>query len=133
MAAAALAYLVLHQQDSVGLVTFDNQVRSFLQPSSQPSHLKEMVHVHEPGLRPREDAAGADLPRPGRAHQPPRHRSSSLSDLFDDVADMLAGLKHLRHKRHEVVVCARPRPRPSWTSRSRKRRCSAAWSSTPSC
>jgi hypothetical protein len=27
-----------------------------------------------------------------------------LSDLFDDVPDILAGLKHLRHKRHEIVV-----------------------------
>ncbi len=27
-----------------------------------------------------------------------------LSDLFDDVTSMLAGLKHLRHRRHEVVV-----------------------------
>jgi hypothetical protein len=27
-----------------------------------------------------------------------------LSDLFDDVPELLAGLKHLRHKRHEVVV-----------------------------
>src|SRR5262249_26962562 len=27
-----------------------------------------------------------------------------LSDLFDDVPDVLMGLKHLRHKRHEVVV-----------------------------
>ena len=27
-----------------------------------------------------------------------------LSDLFDEVDDILTGLKHLRHKRHEVVV-----------------------------
>jgi uncharacterized protein (DUF58 family) len=27
-----------------------------------------------------------------------------LSDLFDDVPAMMAGLKHLRHRRHEVVV-----------------------------
>ena len=27
-----------------------------------------------------------------------------LSDLFDDVEPLLAGIKHLRHKRHEVVV-----------------------------
>ena len=55
-----------------------------------------------------------------------------LSDLFDDPDDMLAGLKHLRHKRHEVVVlhvCTGP----SWISRSRRRPCSAAWSSIPSC
>src|SRR5438094_1725437 len=44
MTAAALAYLTLHQQDSVGLVTFDDAVRDFVRPSSQPSHLKEIVH-----------------------------------------------------------------------------------------
>ena len=27
-----------------------------------------------------------------------------LSDLFDEPADILAGLQHLRYKRHEVVV-----------------------------
>ncbi len=27
-----------------------------------------------------------------------------LSDLFDDVPSMMAGLKHFRHRRHEVVV-----------------------------
>ena len=27
-----------------------------------------------------------------------------LSDLFDDVESMLAGLKHLRHRRHDVIV-----------------------------
>ena len=27
-----------------------------------------------------------------------------LSDLFDDVDAMMAGLKHLRHRRHEVIL-----------------------------
>src|SRR5437588_1016499 len=45
MNAAALAYLILRQQDSVGLITFDSHIRSFLRPSSQPSHLKEIIHV----------------------------------------------------------------------------------------
>jgi uncharacterized protein (DUF58 family) len=27
-----------------------------------------------------------------------------LSDLFDDVTSMLAGLKHFRHRRHEVII-----------------------------
>ena len=43
--AAALGYMVLQQQDSVGLATFDDGVRSYLRPSGQPSHLKEMLHV----------------------------------------------------------------------------------------
>src|SRR5437588_6813945 len=49
MGAAALAYLTLHQQDAVGLVTFDDQVRKFLRPSSQPSHLKQIVQVMNVG------------------------------------------------------------------------------------
>src|ERR1700745_953028 len=42
MTAAALAYLTLGQQDSVGFVAFDNQVRTVLKPSGQPSQLKEI-------------------------------------------------------------------------------------------
>ena len=49
MAAAALAYLVLQQGDSVAMVTFDDQIRDFRKPSSQPSHLKEIVHVMNEG------------------------------------------------------------------------------------
>src|SRR5215212_5089698 len=49
MAAAALAYLILHQQDSAGLVTFDDGVRQFVKASGQPSHLKELVGVMSRG------------------------------------------------------------------------------------
>ena len=27
-----------------------------------------------------------------------------MSDLFDDLGSVLAGLKHLRHRRHEVIL-----------------------------
>ena len=43
-AAAALAYLILHQQDSAGLVTFDREVRALVRPSGNPSHLKQLLH-----------------------------------------------------------------------------------------
>jgi uncharacterized protein (DUF58 family) len=103
MAAAALAYLTLHQQDSAALVTYDDQVRSFLRPSSQPSHLKPMVNVLNKG------------PGRGRTQLAPIFHDLAerikrrgivviLSDFFDDLPDALAGLKHLRHKRHEVIV-----------------------------
>src|SRR5262249_16802883 len=49
-AAAALAYMVLHQADSVGFVTFDSQVRTFRKPSSQPSHLKEIINLMNEGV-----------------------------------------------------------------------------------
>ncbi len=73
-AAAALAYLILHQQDSVGLVTFDSEIRSLVRPSSNPSHLKQILHVMENLGRSAKDRHRPDLPRPGRAVQETRHR-----------------------------------------------------------
>ena len=45
--AASLSYLILRQQDSVGMVTFDNEIRALVRPSSNPSHLKQLLHVME--------------------------------------------------------------------------------------
>jgi len=64
MAAAALAYLVLHQAYSVGFVSFDDRVRKFLKPSSQRSHLKEIVHEMNHGAT-REKTRMAPLFRAG--------------------------------------------------------------------
>src|ERR1700677_5175393 len=49
MAAASLAYLVLHQADSIGFIPFDNQIRALRKPSSQGSHLKETVRMINQG------------------------------------------------------------------------------------
>src|SRR5260370_19752449 len=48
--AAALAYLILHQHDSVGLITFDDQPLKFLKPSSQPSPLTPLLTIMNAGL-----------------------------------------------------------------------------------
>ncbi len=102
-AVAALAYLVLHQQDSVGLVAFDSEIRSFVRASSNPSHLKEILHVMEGVAAERKTATGPifhDLAERLKK----RGIVIVLSDLFDDVDSMMTGLKHLRHRRHEVIV-----------------------------
>src|SRR5919197_441405 len=103
MAAAALAYLVLHQQDSVGLVTYDNQMRQFLRPTSQPSHLKQIVNCLNRGAG-RERTSLAPIFHDLAERITRRGIVVVLSDLFDEPADVLAGLQHLRYKRHEVVV-----------------------------
>lgn len=100
---AALAYLVLQQQDSVGLVTFDREVRALVRPSSNPSHLKQLLHVMERTVPERKTQTGPifhDLAERLRK----RGIVIILSDLFDDVASMMAGLKHFRHRRHEVII-----------------------------
>lgn len=103
IAAASLGYLVLHQADSAGLVTFDNQVRALLKPSSQPSHLKEMVALMNRGPSgEKTDMAALFHDLAERLVR--RSIVMILSDLFDDPERVLAGLQHLRYKRHEVVV-----------------------------
>ncbi len=103
MAAASLAYLILHQQDSVGLVTYDNRVRQFLRPSSQPSHMKQIVNLLNRGpAKERTSLAPIFHDLAERINR--RGILIILSDLFDEVPDLLNGLKHLRHKRHEVVA-----------------------------
>src|SRR5262249_24900156 len=103
MTAAALAYLTLHQQDSVGLVTFDDAVRPSVRPPRQPAHLKEIVHRLNQG-------GGREMTALGPIFHELAERITRrailviLSDFFDDPAGLVAGLKHLRHKRHEVVV-----------------------------
>jgi uncharacterized protein (DUF58 family) len=103
MGAAALAYLILHQQDSAALVTYDNAVRQFVRPSSQSAHLKQMVNCLNKGAG-RERTQLAPIFHDMAERITRRGIVVVFSDFFDDVPDILAGLKHLRHKRHEVIV-----------------------------
>ena len=101
--AAALSYLILRQQDSVGLVTFDDEIRTLVRASSNPSHLKQLLHVMEVSQPRRKTHAGPifhDLAERLKR----RGLVLIFSDLFDDIPSMMAGLKHFRHRRHEVVV-----------------------------
>ena len=102
-AAASLAYLILHQQDSVGLATFDRELRALVRPGSNPSHLKQLVHVMEESVAERKTSIGPIFHELAERFKK-RGIVIVLSDLFDDVDSMLAGLKHLRHRRHEVIL-----------------------------
>jgi uncharacterized protein (DUF58 family) len=101
--AAALAYLVLQQQDSVGLATFDEQLRRYLRPSSQAAHLKELFHIMDVSPARQKTEMGSifhDLAERFKK----RGVVVVISDLFDDVPRILAGLRHFRHRRHEVII-----------------------------
>lgn len=101
--AASLAFLMLQQQDSAGLVLFDDDVRSFLKPSSQPSHLKLMTHElasARPTGRSKVGAIFNDLAERIKR----RGLVILISDLFVDPKELALGLQHFRHKRHEVIL-----------------------------
>ena len=102
-AAAAVAYLVLQQADSVGLATTAGGVRGFLRPSGQINQLREVCRVLADGPFD----GPADLGRvlhelAGRTGR--RGVVFVFSDLLDDVPDILAGLQHVRYHKHEIVL-----------------------------
>jgi len=100
---AALAYLVLQQQDSVGLVTFDRQIRTLVPASSHPSHLKQLLHVMQESSAQRKTATGPIFHELAERLKK-RGIVAVFSDLFDDLPSMAAGLKHFRHRRHELIL-----------------------------
>ena len=93
-AAASLAYLVLRQQDFVGLSVFDEKIRSFLNPSNNPAHLKALVHdLGEAESLPKTDVGMVLSEVATRVRQ--RGMVVLISDLFDEPEKILKGLKKL--------------------------------------
>ncbi|WP_439627244.1 DUF58 domain-containing protein [Gemmata sp.] len=102
-AAAAMAYLVLTQTDSVGVATLAGGTRGFLRPSGQITQLREACRVMTDGPFAGPAELGTVLNElAGRTGR--RGVAFVFSDLLDDVPDILAGLQHLRYQKHEVVL-----------------------------
>jgi len=101
--AATLAYLMTHQQDTVGLVAFDHQVRLHLPPGGSPAHVNEMCRRLE-GLRAG-DVTHLARPLHDLAEQVRRRGLVIvISDLYDDESEVIRALRHFRHKKHGVIL-----------------------------
>jgi uncharacterized protein (DUF58 family) len=100
---ATLAYLMLRQRDSVGLVTVDDRVRQYVPPRGHATHLNALLHVLEtvePGDDTNLSQAFDELSR----RLVRRGVIVVLSDLLDDPDGVLKALRLFRHMKHEVVV-----------------------------
>ena len=102
-AAAALAHLVVQQQDAVGLATFDSELRQLVRPSSQPAHLRTLIEILE-RTEPTGETAIGPLMHQLAERLRKRGLVIILSDCFDDVESLTMGLKHFRHRRHDVTL-----------------------------
>lgn len=101
--AAALAYLMIHQQDPVGLVAFDQKVSRSLAPKSKRSQIGNILSVLAQ-LEPKGETNIA-----GSLHQVAgmlRHRSLVMifSDLLADPDPVLKALYRFRHAGHDLIV-----------------------------
>jgi uncharacterized protein (DUF58 family) len=101
--AASLAYLMLRQQDSVGLLLFDEGIRRLVPPRSAGHHLHVLLQELE-AAAPASKTALADTLHRLAERVKRRGLVILMSDLLDDPDEVLRGLRHFRHKRHEVVV-----------------------------
>ncbi|QNN20720.1 DUF58 domain-containing protein [Planctomycetales bacterium ZRK34] len=101
--AAALTYLMLQQADSVGLVTFDTEIRKYIPPRSRPAHLRVLIDE----LAATKPGGETELGRVFHDLVPMINRRGLvvvLSDCFGDVTSLMKALAHLRHARHEVIL-----------------------------
>ncbi len=101
--AASLAYLMQRQRDAVGVTTFDHRVVSMLPPSVRPGHLRAVLSTLD-AVQAGERTAVA---RP--FHQLAESFSKRglvivISDLLDDPAHVIEGLKHFRFRGTDVIV-----------------------------
>ncbi len=101
--AASLAYLLQRQQDAVGLVTFDNDMRLNMPASANPTHVKRLVHELEQ-TQPDHRTDVGDVFHVLAEQIRRRGLIALISDLFVDIDTLTEALRHFRHRRHEVAV-----------------------------
>jgi len=101
--AAALSYLLLRQNDAVGLVTFDEAPLTMVPARSMRRQLFEVLKVLDGLPAGKGTNLGEVLHRVAERVQR-RGLVLLFSDLMDQPEKILAGLKHFRHRGHEVVV-----------------------------
>jgi uncharacterized protein (DUF58 family) len=101
--AAALGYVMLNQQDLVGLVTFADGIRQQLPPRSSPGHLRAVIESLEQTV-PRGDTNLGRTLHHIASQLKRRGLVIVISDLLDEPEDVVQGLRHLRYQQHEVLV-----------------------------
>ena len=100
---ASLAYLILKQQDAAGVVTFSDRIDAFIPPRAKRDYLAQILHALEnrsPGGETKvgkilDDVAG-QIKRRGLI--------VLVSDLLDEPAEILKGLRQFRFKGNDVIV-----------------------------
>jgi uncharacterized protein (DUF58 family) len=101
--AASMAYMAIQQQDSVGMAIFDQALSRFFKPSNSPGQWKVVIQELQQVPRWHKTNTGKVL---DQIAEKLNHRSLVviLSDFFDDLDSIKKGLRHLRYKKHEVMM-----------------------------
>ncbi|MCR9292088.1 MAG: DUF58 domain-containing protein [bacterium] len=101
--ACSIAYLIISQQDSVGMATFSASIDDWVPASSSPSQLDDLIRIMEKAVHGKRTSLTAMLEETiARLKRP--SLLVILSDMLDGVDDTLRGLKLARHAGHDLMV-----------------------------
>ena len=101
--AASLAFLLFRQQDSVGLMTFDEDIRNHVPPSNHPESLGSLLKIMEIGESKKKTDMELVLRRFNEAYHK-REMLIIISDLLADRQGLFRGLDMTRFRSHDVLV-----------------------------
>lgn len=101
--AAALCYLMIHQQDPCGLIAFDEQIRKSLPPKSKRTQLGNVLSLLA-NLKPtgRTEIAKSLIQIAAMLRQ--KSLLMVFSDLLADPEPVIQALRRLRHGGHDVIL-----------------------------
>jgi len=100
---ASLSYMMLKQQDAVGLTIFDERITTYLPPHATRAYLRQILVTLEKLEPGNGTGAGTSLHQVADRIKR-RGLVIIISDLLDKPDEVLAALKHFRHKKNEVIV-----------------------------
>lgn len=103
LAAVSFAYLVLSQQDAVGLSIVADQVIQQVAPSNSPAQLNNVIGLLETSQATRKTSLEPAM-RDAASRLKSRGVVFLISDFLDDADQILKGLQHLRYQRHDIVL-----------------------------
>jgi uncharacterized protein (DUF58 family) len=101
--AAALAYLLIRQNDSVGLMLFDTKVRTYIPPKAHPTQFRRILDSLD-GVEPGGETDCGTVLHEAAERLKRRGLVIVISDLIDNEDSVASGLQHFRHNNHEVIV-----------------------------
>ena len=100
---ACLAYLLIRQRDAVGLALVDDRLRGYIPARADGRHLRNIMGELD-SAQPGGETSLADALDDLASRLSRRALILIASDLLDDSERVAESLKHLRHRKHEVVV-----------------------------
>ena len=101
--ASSLSYLMLKQRDAVSLTLFDEKIKNFIPPKSNPNHINLIFSKLDKII------SGNDTNTSTILHElalklKQRGLIILISDLLDNPKEIISGLKHFLYNKHEIIV-----------------------------